>query len=308
MKRVIFIILILLISIPGSQANIIDDITDFLNFWSDPESYQVTSYTYENLKTWNYEASEGNVIFQVTHELDPGTSVNETYYYGSKSIDIDFSYQHSGFTNTYYFSITNETGTYQGNYSEYSLFPGTKTFKVSYVMDESGYSGLSVYVDLGFSNYYLKPGLDSMDDSLEITPVYRVTGISDNYIDLTIETVPYQGFQESKSETEEIATGQNPLAWLTEIMTIWGVVSALFYSLYWILKTIFVDNIFLTLMFFESFALIYSMQARSIMGWWRRMIKFHKGFIEFTIDFLSKLIQIISNVISTIIKIIKPTG
>ena len=294
---------LILIFIPSTQAITFDDITDVINSFITPENYAVTSHQYPNVKSWNYETNEGNVIYRVIHSVDPGTQVNETYYYGNQEIDVDFSYQHSWITSTYYFQISNGTYTEYFNYSHYS-WGTTKNFIVAYTMDDQAFTGLSVYVDVSV----LKPGITIDADDLEKTPVTRVVGISNQHLDLNVETVSYAGFQESREETEEIATGRSYTQWLTEFMTIWGAISGLFYSIYWILKTIFVDNLFLTIMFFESFALIYSMQARNIYQWWDRMVKAHKGFIEFIIKLMSFVVDILYKVVMTVLKIIKPTG
>jgi len=272
--------------------------------WFIPEEYQVTDHQYSGIKTWSYSSPDGEVIYSVIHSIDSDTQINETYYYGSKQIVVDFSYEHSWISNTYYFQITNETETITGNYSEYSLFPTKKNFVVAYTMDENAVTGLLVYVDLNI----IKPGITAEADDLESYQITKVVGLANNYIDLNIQTVTYQAFQESKYETEAYATGKTPYIWLGEVMTIWSTISGLFYNLFWILKTIFVDNIFLTLMFFESFALIYSMQARTIMGWWRRMINYHKGFIEFILKFLSLLVDVIYKIVMAVLKIIKPVG
>lgn len=304
MKRLPLLALILLLLVPACQASIVDDVTDLFGFLVNPEDYKVTSHDFSGKKNYSYSASEGNIIFRVYHDVDPGTTINETYYYGSRSIDVDLKYDHSWFTSTYYFTLSNETTEVNGSYSQYALFPGTKTFVVTYTMDDEGLTGLSAYVDSGV----LKPGLKIQAEYLEQSPITKVVGTSTNYIDLTIETVTYAGFQESREETEEIVNAKDPFAWLSQALEIWATVSIIFFSLFWILKLIFVDNIFLTFMFFESFALIYSLQAKDIMSWWKRIIHFHKEFIMFLVSFVDTLIGIFYKIALIVLKIIKPTG
>lgn len=347
-KKVVMVLLILAL-VPGISAEPVeaiglDDLTDSYNWFMETiglkESDRYTNTTvheYNELDSWGFSTSpdSDNIIYKVRYEgIDSGQWFVGKYYYGQnaeKWVEFNVSYKKnlldlsdmSTFNEEFTMVVETsegktETYTFSQKLSLTNTFTG-RAFEVRYTVplnkseeDQATITGLACFMDSG--DYPGSPGQQINASTLEYHPIVKFKGYSNKYINtLKYETASFEYYQESKSETKEIANLEwwGLMEWAGIFKDVTSGIMGIFLQLFWLFKLIFIDNLYLTLMIFEGFVLADALKSRSLIGWWKRVINNHVKLFNFLMDMVRTFVDVVAWIVMAIanaLRLLKPFG
>lgn len=266
---------------------------------------QVISQT--NVNSFTYTADPDEKIVDTVFYVPLNTLVNFTLYYGTGST-VSGSIEYVPYLivgkSTSTLMLGSDTKTVNFIDAQVSGYSALSQVRISgYARNESG----SAITDVGFAVYDKGYGIYS--DMLVYYPVsnlpsnliYRIDIVSTQGITVVVETGKTDVFGSHVSATlpENLVgkvTGQITSLW-GYVGLIWGV----FYSLFYWLKFIFIDNLVLTTCLYISGTMGYcAMTSRNVFEFYKKFFRLQRSIFEFAAGAFNVLVQMITAVINAL--------
>lgn len=242
---------------------------------------QVTGYTF---------SQEGETIAQVRHNIPYGTIVTERYYYGTQIINTRMICSWSWFTATCSLHVDNGIKSADGNWSSINLgVLGSKDVVTSVLNDKDGNIGFG----LGVGTTPIPTLFNSYNVSIYIpelgnTPIQGMDGQASSPIDITVQSVTYETYADYVDKMNRLS----PAEMEKNFKSGWQKMADLMDGITGFIYLIFIDHPILTFAFIEIFALMASMNAKDMVGWWRKYIDVHYKAYDFVIKNISWILGI----------------
>lgn len=249
-------------------------------------------YEYTNVSQYTFN-QPGETIIEVVHTVPMGTIVLEKYYYGNNIINTRFDCSWSYFTQTCNLNISSGEQSVDYVRQNAQLIPADTNIVTEVIINSTKIYGFGIFVQ-GFQPFFLTPRDEFLPPHASIqipelgyTQIQALSGTSSQPTDVTVRTVTYDQHIEYYNEVQE-SKSLIDMFW-----AFWNTTSSLATTLFYFFKLIFYDHPILTFALFETYALMYALDAKNMMQWWQRFVDVHIKLYNFISGIINKIIEVI---------------
>ncbi len=286
-RNIIIILAVLVLLTGGAGAS---PFSEFLHIAGLGVETQSTGFN--GIVGYTYNQA-GEAIVRVSHTITPGTGIIETYYFGSKTINSRFDCSWAWLMDSCNLHLDSGNQSMNYTFTDVSLLPLDKTVIFTLLSDLNGTAGAGLGVKQ-ISTSYIKSSI--FIPELGNTSIYQLSGNSNKPIDLTVETLTYDQFNEYQTQVNDIASGNFVERLLSYYYTFSSIIGTLFYFF----KLFFYDHPILTFAAIETYALMYAMEAKDMQKWIERFADVHFKAFEFALRIINFIVTIVTNVINAL--------
>ncbi len=228
---------------------------------------QVSSYSF---------TEPGSAIVQVWHSIPYGTIINEYYDLGGYQINARFHCENTWFTTTcnYHLSGGGQSSDVNESWVKIGVL-GFENIDTTIANDNNGTIWFAIAQHAFIDNYGMENNARITFPALNSVPITSLRGTASAPIQLTVQTLvldEYSTFVSSDrlNQSKVEANARDTIAGIqTLVMGIVGII------------TLVSDHPILIFAYLEIFALMFSLNSKDMVQWWKNFIKIHSSIVEF---------------------------